>query len=162
MRQSNPARTSPARTSRREFLRTGLAATLALPAAPALLAAALSGCGSAEQGQPGKPAEPPAPPAKPPVPAPEPSPPAQPPAPPTTGGAAPPGEGELVTEMPAMATLVASLQYVHRTSIPEQRCQGCQFYTAGQGDRGRCQLFTQGLVAAQGWCASWTKKISAG
>ncbi|MDJ0851277.1 MAG: high-potential iron-sulfur protein [Myxococcota bacterium] len=138
--------------SRREFLK---ASALVLPAAPALLAGALSGCGSSEQ------ASPPA--AKPdpkPMPAPEPPPPAAPPppspAPPASAGDA---AGKHVTDIPANATLVSSLQYVGQSVKPEERCANCQLYSAGEGELGKCQLFQQGLVKSTGWCASWVKKV---
>ena len=72
----------------------------------------------------------------------------------------PDAEGDaLVTEVAAMQSTVQALQYTNETDKPDQRCDGCQFYTATRADRGSCQLFTQGLVTAGGWCSSWTKKI---
>jgi len=64
----------------------------------------------------------------------------------------------LVTEVPAMASLVEQLQYVNESPKPDQNCANCLFYTARMEDRGKCQLFAQGLVAAEGWCASWAAK----
>jgi len=70
-------------------------------------------------------------------------------------------EGEkLVTEVPAMAATVQALQYKTVSDKPDQNCANCQFYTAGSGGTGKCQLFTQGLVAEKGWCMSWTKKLA--
>lgn len=37
---------------------------------------------------------------------------------------------------------------------PAKRCGGCAFYTAAQGDCGKCQIFS-GPVPAQGRCDSW-------
>ncbi len=143
--------------SRREFVKVGLSAALALPVAPALLAGAMSGCGSSE---------PAAPPATTPEPTPTPAPPpaAEPPPPPAPPQAATTGDaaGQHVTEIPANATLVASLQYVPESAKPEERCSNCQLYTAGDGELGKCQLFQQGLVKSSGWCASWVKKVAAG
>jgi hypothetical protein len=140
--------------TRREFMRVGLAAALALPAAPALLGGALSGCGSSEQAP--KPA---APAAEPPTPAAQPKPAAPAPAAP----AAPAGGGDdLVTEIPAMAPLVETLKYVHLSEKPDQSCSNCQFFTPKSDTRGRCQLFQQGLVESTGWCQSWAKKATTG
>ncbi len=66
---------------------------------------------------------------------------------------------ELVTEVEAMKPTVQALQYVHKSVKADQNCINCQFYTAGEGDQGKCQLFPQGLVAGPGWCMSWTKKV---
>lgn len=150
--------------TRREFVKVGFAAALALPALPALLAGVLSGCGSSEQApkpaapepaaEPAAPAAPPkpAPAAKPPAPAAAPAPPAS----PAGGGDA------LVTEIPAMATLVTALKYVHQSEKPDQSCSSCQFFTPVSGGRGKCQLFQQGLVESTGWCSSWAKKVTTG
>jgi len=70
-------------------------------------------------------------------------------------------DGQLVTEIAAMQPLVQSLQYVNDSPKPDQRCDNCLFFTATSDGRGRCQLFTQGLVMAQGWCASWQQKLPA-
>ena len=71
-------------------------------------------------------------------------------------------EGEkLVTELPDQAAMVAALQYVGKSAKPDQDCKGCQFFTPqGDGAKGKCQLFPVGLVEAEGWCASWAKKLS--
>lgn len=49
----------------------------------------------------------------------------------------------------------------------KQRCSSCVLYLEGgkkiegqQGEWGRCGLFSTGLVAATGWCNSWTAKIA--
>jgi hypothetical protein len=68
-------------------------------------------------------------------------------------------EEKLVTEIPAVAATVQALQYKTQSDKPDQNCKNCQFYTAGAGGKGKCQLFTQGLVAEAGWCMSWTKKV---
>jgi len=64
----------------------------------------------------------------------------------------------LVTEVPAMAAVVEQLQYTNESPEADQSCANCLFYTARMEDRGKCQLFAQGLVMAQGWCASWSAK----
>ena len=74
-------------------------------------------------------------------------------------------EGKLVTELPAYAATVQALQYKVKSDKPDQHCANCQFYTAGAGGKGTCQLVpaqgaVQGLVAETGWCMSWTKKVA--
>ncbi|MEO5971597.1 MAG: high-potential iron-sulfur protein [Bdellovibrionia bacterium] len=39
-----------------------------------------------------------------------------------------------------------------------QRCKNCALYTPANGSWGKCQLLTSGLVNADGWCGSWSKK----
>ena len=67
---------------------------------------------------------------------------------------------QLVTEIPDQAPMVAALQYVNQSAKPDQKCLDCQFYTPGEGGKGKCQLFQKGLVTEGGWCASWVKKAS--
>ena len=50
----------------------------------------------------------------------------------------------------------------------KQFCDNCIFYTQGglkvtgrEGDFGKCTIFPQGLVAAKGWCNTWTLKPGA-
>lgn len=135
-------RQSPASTDRRTFLRQGAVALLLLPAA-----AALSACGeSAEKA----PSPDPAPPAAPPAAAPA----AEPPA-----AAAPaPAADAPVTAFAANAALVTTLQYVSEGADPQKICSGCQLYTPVDGEKGRCTLFQQGLVAAKGHCTSWIQR----
>jgi hypothetical protein len=136
---------------RRRDLLVGTGRALALaPLASAVLAAAC-GPSDTQREEPGA-APPAAPPAAQPQPAPAPQAPAPPPA---AGGAA---DGRLVTEVQAMQATVTSLQYVNASAKPDQHCSNCLFYTTRTADRGKCQLFTQGLVAATGWCASWQPK----
>ncbi len=140
-------------SSRRDFLRVALAAPLALPVVGATLASLL-GCGGQEES------------AAPAGSAPMGKAPA--PAPPAGGQAAAPAapaapaagadEGKLVTEIPENAQLVAQLQYVGQSQKQGQNCANCLFYTAEGGGQGKCQLFARGLVAENGWCASWTQK----
>jgi hypothetical protein len=68
-------------------------------------------------------------------------------------------DAKLVTEIPANATLVKTLQYVNVSTVPERNCLNCQLYTARSDDRGKCAVFAQGVVAAEGWCASWSPKV---
>lgn len=69
-------------------------------------------------------------------------------------------EGELVTDIEANAPMVAALQYVHKSTKPDQNCSLCQLFTPGEGGLGKCQLFQTGNVEATGWCMSWAKKVS--
>jgi hypothetical protein len=59
-----------------------------------------------------------------------------------------------------MRPTVEALQYVHVSQKPDQKCSGCQFYTPAAGERGKCQLFQQGLVEAGGWCASFVARTT--
>ena len=40
---------------------------------------------------------------------------------------------------------------------PNRRCSGCAFYTAAQGDCGKCQILS-GPVPAAGHCDSWAAR----
>jgi hypothetical protein len=140
--------------SRRTFLSRGLGLLLAVPAAGAL--AALASCGDSST-QPAAPAAPPQPPAAAPA-APSQPRPVAPVAPPAAPGQAVAPADALVTEITASAGLVSALQYVNVSPIPDQRCEGCQLYTATGPEKGKCVLFQQGLVMAGGHCTSWVKK----
>lgn len=39
-----------------------------------------------------------------------------------------------------------------------QFCKNCSLYTVSNAGWGQCQMITSGLVAAEGWCGSWSKK----
>ena len=70
-------------------------------------------------------------------------------------------EEKLVTDLPDQAPMVAALQYTNKSDKPDPTCKNCQFFTPqGDGAPGKCQLFPVGLVGAEGWCASWAKKLS--
>ena len=69
-------------------------------------------------------------------------------------------DDQLVTEVPASGVMVTALQYTNESAKPDQNCANCQLYTTGEGGKGKCQLFQQGLVTEGGWCASWTKKVT--
>jgi len=38
-------------------------------------------------------------------------------------------------------------------------CKSCALYTKVNDGWGRCSMLTNGLVAADGWCASYNKKV---
>ncbi|MGB5834261.1 MAG: high-potential iron-sulfur protein [Thiohalocapsa sp.] len=42
--------------------------------------------------------------------------------------------------------------------LDEQNCINCLFTQADAGEWRPCQLFPGELVAANGWCSSWTLK----
>ena len=69
-------------------------------------------------------------------------------------------EEALVTAMPENAPMVAALQYVSVSTEEGKNCGNCQLYTAGEGKKGKCQLFMTGLVEEAGYCASWAQKVS--
>ncbi len=64
----------------------------------------------------------------------------------------------LVTEIEAMQPTVDALQYTNSSEKHDQRCANCRFYSSEGEGRGDCEFFAQGLVVAEGWCASWSKK----
>jgi hypothetical protein len=79
------------------------------------------------------------------------------------------------------STTAAALGYTHdatkvdTSKFPKRKgpegekqfCNTCQFFAVpglkaeGQeGEWGKCTIFTDGLVAAKGWCNSWTPKAA--
>jgi hypothetical protein len=151
--------------TRRDVLRSGARIALAVPFAGVASSGLLAGCGSGDEpaakpatNAPATPAPKPAPtPAAPPA-AVEPTP-TPPPAPEPAAGGGGAGAGELVTDKPESAPLVAALQYTHESQTPGQNCEGCQLYTASSEGLGKCQLIPAGYVKASGWCASWAAKV---
>jgi len=164
---SREQRIEGAGVDRRRFCAIGVktaAAIVALPAASLVNTACggsdesgTSSAGSSESPMP-EPSKAAAPAPTPPKPteAPAPAEPMEAPAPEPASG----GEGQLVTEVAAVATLVNTLQYTNASEKPDQRCATCQLYTPQSGGRGKCQLFVQGLVKETGWCTSWIKKVA--
>lgn len=141
-------------------MKAGLRLGLAVPVAGAVLAGALAACerGEEEAGppEPGGPPEPPQEPEQPAAPGEQEPQAEEPTAQPEAGAGG--GGRQLVTEIPAMAATVQTLQYTNESAKPDQQCSNCQFYTAAGGGLGRCQLFPQGYVTEGGWCQSWTRK----
>jgi len=45
-----------------------------------------------------------------------------------------------------------------KPSAQNQFCKTCLEYTPLNKSWGRCKVVTAGVVSAQGWCGSWTKK----
>lgn len=68
----------------------------------------------------------------------------------------------------ADASKVDTAKYPKRSG-PEgakQLCSNCQFYQVGglkaegkDGEWGKCIIFANGLVSANGWCNSWAPKV---
>lgn len=56
--------------------------------------------------------------------------------------------------------LLDALKYVDKSEVADQNCANCQLYTATKDNMGKCQLIPNGLVAKEGHCISWTKKVS--
>jgi len=69
---------------------------------------------------------------------------------------------QLVTDIqdPAVSSMVTTLQYTNESTKPDQKCAGCQLFTAVSETEGKCQLFTKGHVSSTGWCMSWVKKVA--
>ena len=65
----------------------------------------------------------------------------------------------MVTDVAELKPIVDALGYVAKSEKADQTCGNCQLYAAGSDGKGKCQLFQQGLVAEDGWCLSWTKKV---
>ena len=40
----------------------------------------------------------------------------------------------------------------------KQLCSNCQFFQAGEGEWGKCQILAAGAVNKNGWCNSWGAK----
>lgn len=102
------------------------------------------------------------PPAAPPAPAPAPAPAAAAPAPAAAGAAA---AGKVAPSEPQASALgyVEDASKTDRSKWPRyepgQACANCTLYTGKAGEAaGPCAIFGGRLVAAQGWCNSWTKK----
>ena len=60
----------------------------------------------------------------------------------------------------------ASIKDLDYTKYPQRKkkdaqkqfCDTCQLYTKLNGDWGKCQMITGGVVASKGWCGSYSKK----
>ena len=63
-----------------------------------------------------------------------------------------------ITGYEANKPVLAAVQYVEASAKEGQHCSNCLLYTAGEGGRGKCQLFMQGTVNDKGWCTSWAAK----
>jgi hypothetical protein len=149
--------------TRRDVLRAGVRVALVVPLLGVASSVVFAACGSGDE-RVGKPPDAaPQPDLTPtardvaPDPAPEPDPAPAAEAEPAADGD---GAGELVTDLPESAAMVAALQYTHTSEIADQSCANCQLFTPTSDGLGKCQLFAQGSVKQAGWCASWAPKVS--
>ncbi len=46
----------------------------------------------------------------------------------------------------------------NKPEAKNQYCKNCAYYTDKNGAWGKCQMLSNGVVAAEGWCGSWSKK----
>lgn len=60
----------------------------------------------------------------------------------------------------AAAKDVDAARYPQRKKKDAQNqfCKNCALYTSANDGWGKCQMLTAGVVAAGGWCGSWSKK----
>ena len=62
--------------------------------------------------------------------------------------------------------MAQSLNYVENAENAQARqnpgayCHNCRYYTAGGGEEGwgPCTIFSNKLVAAEGWCSAWAER----
>lgn len=82
--------------------------------------------------------------------------------------ALPAGE-KAVSESDAVASAIgykANVANIDFAKYPQRKkpeaknqfCKNCALYTPSNKGWGKCQMLTSGLVDANGWCASWSKK----
>lgn len=55
-------------------------------------------------------------------------------------------------------SLRASMNYVDVSKNPAETCSVCEFFTAGEGGCGTCEMYTGGPASATGRCDSWAAK----
>lgn len=72
------------------------------------------------------------------------------------------GGGSVCADPEVLSTserqLRASLHYTERSPHGDaKRCAGCQFFSAGSGDCGQCQILN-GPVNPGGHCDSWSER----
>lgn len=74
-----------------------------------------------------------------------------------------------VPETDAVASAIGykgSIKEVDFTRYPQRKakeakdqfCRTCALYVPSNKTWGKCQMLTSGLVKAEGWCGSWSKK----
>lgn len=68
----------------------------------------------------------------------------------------------LAAELPKLSLdnpTAKALQYVHESPDAAKLCSGCQLYAgSADADWGPCAIFPGSVVAAGGWCVSWSAK----
>jgi len=53
-----------------------------------------------------------------------------------------------------------ALSYVHTSPSADNLCSNCQLYSGDTASVwGPCAIFPGKLVAGDGWCSAWTKKV---
>lgn len=58
--------------------------------------------------------------------------------------------------------LAAAMRYTHKSEVEGQICGNCNLIQGEDGQEWRpCAIFPGKLVANEGWCAAWVKKIAA-
>jgi len=56
--------------------------------------------------------------------------------------------------------LAAAMKYTHKSEKEGQNCVNCNLVQGEDGQEWRpCAIFPGKLVAAEGWCQAWVKKI---
>jgi High potential iron-sulfur protein len=58
------------------------------------------------------------------------------------------------------ASTRASLKYTDASPNPQQVCGGCSFFHADQGNCGKCDMLSGGLVNGGGHCDSWNPRAA--
>ncbi len=69
-------------------------------------------------------------------------------------------ENALASELddPVIKATLTGIGFVSESTTEGQNCANCQFYTAGEGGRGKCAIIPKGLVPESGWCKTWAAK----
>ncbi|WP_423185480.1 high-potential iron-sulfur protein [Alishewanella sp. d11] len=56
--------------------------------------------------------------------------------------------------------LAAAMKYTHKSEKEGQNCANCNLIQGEDGQAWRpCAIFPGKVVAAEGWCAAWVKKV---
>lgn len=80
----------------------------------------------------------------------------------------PPGQNAVAETDPVASAIGyrANVKDIDYTKYPQRKkpeaknqdCKSCSLYVAVNEGWGKCQMLTSGVVAAEGWCGSWSKK----
>ncbi|WP_333607156.1 high-potential iron-sulfur protein [Arsukibacterium sp.] len=56
--------------------------------------------------------------------------------------------------------MAAAMRYTHKSEVEGQNCGNCNLIQGEDGQEWRpCAIFPGKLVANEGWCAAWVKKV---
>ncbi|MFN3710786.1 MAG: high-potential iron-sulfur protein [Alishewanella aestuarii] len=56
--------------------------------------------------------------------------------------------------------LAVAMRYTHKSEVEGQKCSSCNLIQGEDGQEWRpCAIFPGKLVASEGWCAAWVKKV---